>query len=604
MLKPNSDRLDYGELMAPPEGYELISAIGTTYSLDFDALVGVCIALGLSESTDSAILNNPVYLLETLQKTGDKVALFCEAGQIHAPTNNSSLYILLEKIVYEVAVKKQSSQPKYPSFHPKFWLIKYADKNGSNIYRVVVLSRNLTFDRSWDVAISMDGKPVKRVSKQSKPLIDFLNYLLGSLNGSDDNVKAKRKLIREMMRDIERVEFKSDIREFEDIEFIPVGVANEAGKYKMADFPLFSDTFHEALIMSPFLSDGVIEEFNNRNKNIENPVCTLITRRSSLEKLKAEHCDRFKIYTLKDTVVDGETIISDEQNEIRKQDIHAKLYLWRKYSDSELYLGSLNASYSALSGNIEFMVRLKSKNRYINTEMLLKSLFGGAPDNPDNPFESATLPIEISYSSDLKDELENKLKMLAREKCQAEVKKNGDKYDLIINFEKLTDYEGIAISPLLSNKSSALMPVVKIEELGLLQLSEFYKISAKAEDCEVQRVIKIPTANMPPDRESAVVKDIIKDQQCFFQYIAFLLGDDYLISAIETQSLKNSGFYKNGANAQMPALYERMLRTAAEAPERFAEIDYLVRMVTDDGIVPEGFFGLYDKFRKAVGTRA
>ena len=98
MLKPTSDRLDYGSLLAPPYGYTFKAAVGTSYSLDFDALVGVCMALGLSGDTDSSFLNNPVYLLETLRRTGDKVMLFCQSGQIHIPANNSSLYILLEKI--------------------------------------------------------------------------------------------------------------------------------------------------------------------------------------------------------------------------------------------------------------------------------------------------------------------------------------------------------------------------------------------------------------------------------------------------------------------------------------------------------------------------
>ena len=49
MLNPNQDRLDYGQVLTPPVGFRLDFAVGTTYSLDLDALVGACIALGLSE---------------------------------------------------------------------------------------------------------------------------------------------------------------------------------------------------------------------------------------------------------------------------------------------------------------------------------------------------------------------------------------------------------------------------------------------------------------------------------------------------------------------------------------------------------------------------
>ena len=143
--------MDYGQILTPPPGYELDFAVGTTYSLDLDALVGASLAMGLSEETDSALMNNPVCLLEALRSTGDKVALFCESGQIHMPSRVTPLYILLEKMVFSVRPAKRRGIVAYPSFHPKFWLIRYKDANQHVFYRIVVLSRNLTFDRSWDV---------------------------------------------------------------------------------------------------------------------------------------------------------------------------------------------------------------------------------------------------------------------------------------------------------------------------------------------------------------------------------------------------------------------------------------------------------------------
>jgi len=67
MLNPNNDRLDYGQVLAPPAGYALDFAVGTTYSLDLDALIGSIFAMGMNEETDSEIMNNPVCLLEALR---------------------------------------------------------------------------------------------------------------------------------------------------------------------------------------------------------------------------------------------------------------------------------------------------------------------------------------------------------------------------------------------------------------------------------------------------------------------------------------------------------------------------------------------------------
>ena len=69
----------------------------------------------------------------------------------------------------------------------------------------------------------------------------------------------------------------------------------------------------------------------------------------SLYQATASDVDNFTIYALKDEIIDGEEEISDELADKKKQDIHAKIYLRRKYSDVDLYLGSMNASYSAIN---------------------------------------------------------------------------------------------------------------------------------------------------------------------------------------------------------------------------------------------------------------
>jgi hypothetical protein len=159
MLKPASDRLDYSEMLTPPFGYETTFAVGTTYSLDLDALIGVCLALGLSESIDNELKDNPIYLLEALQRTAEKILVFCEGGQIKVPSNSNALHILLEKMVVEVVMKNKKS------FHPKFWIVKYENEEGEALYRCLVLSRNLTFDRSWDVAVEIEVQYFFNIAK-------------------------------------------------------------------------------------------------------------------------------------------------------------------------------------------------------------------------------------------------------------------------------------------------------------------------------------------------------------------------------------------------------------------------------------------------------
>jgi hypothetical protein len=107
---------------------------------------------------------------------------------------------------------------------------------------------------------------------------------------------------------------------------------------------------------------------------------------------------------------------------------------------------------------------------------------------------------------------------------------------------------------------------------------------------------------MPTDREKAVVSSVVNDKSCFYRYIAFLLGDNMVISALESNDSSNetNGTVKASKSIQLPALYEKMLKTAATAPERFKEIEYLIKSVSSDGVIPEGFEELYNTFRKVV----
>ncbi len=607
MLNPNDDRLDYGKVLAPPDGYQLDFAIGTTYSLDLDALVGATLALGLSEDTDSDLMKNPICLLEALRATGDKVALFCEAGQIHMPNSVTSLYILLEKMVFQVNTSKRKGIAKYPSFHPKFWLLRYVNDNNEPLYRVVVLSRNLTFDRSWDITFCMDGKVNRRKTLKTEPVIDFVNFLVGNLT-VDDNGKLKQKRMKAVMRELPYAHFELDSKEFEDFEFLPVGIKNSKGGFRgvedSAFAPLYNDTFHELLIMSPFLTGSVIKDFNDRNTYINKTDYILITRAMSLDKLKPEDCSNFRIFTMKDAVVDGETAISEDDAQIQKQDIHAKVYMVRKNSDSYLYLGSLNASHNAMYGNVEFMMMLKSKNRYLNLSKLSEALFDGSEDATSNPFQEVYLSnaLPIDKEQEMQSVLENYIKEISRMKPGAVVSENEDKYDLTVCFEKYEQCQyKVRISPLLSNKIEELTDKVQFHSLQLTQLSEFYKVEITDGQRTVQRVIIIPTEGLPEDREKAVVNSVVKDKECFYRYIAFLLGENLVLGAVEANyTALGSSTLTNQKEIQIPALYEKMLQTAATAPERFKEIDYLIKAISSDGVIPEQFEELYTMFKKAV----
>ena len=614
MFRPdsNSDRTDYGNILMPPKGYKLESAVGTTYSLDLEALTAIAVCLGLSEEVDSRLMQNPICMLNALQKVSDRLILFCEAGQIKVPSKPTALSVLLEKIVVEVALPKDKSMGRYPAFHPKTWMLSYINSDGDRKYRFVVMSRNLTFDRSWDISFAMDSSKKVRQKRKSAPICKFLEYLACNVNKQCIDYVKKRNLIRKMMKEIKDISFSLDSNVFgENFEIFPLGIGEKS--YQMGNDKLFctqkgnaDSTFNELVVMSPFLSRSVIADFNLVDRALSECSRTLITRRSELGKLRECDVNNFTIYTLKDEIIDGEDEISDESTDKRKQDIHAKIYLRRKYADVDLYLGSMNASYSAINKNVEMMVKLSTKNKYLNCEKFLDDIFCGNPDDTKNPFEQVTIEGAPDNQADInRNILEDKIKYLCRTKKIAYISKdesNTDKYNIKIEFTGIDTDESIMISPINSKRKHILSEHMECLDMDILQLSEFYKVEIKLGDTVLNRIIMIPTIGFPDNRENSVVNSVIGDRISFIEYISLVLGDDYILSMIEGKQIRESGMFRKKSGI-MPAIYEKMLRVAVTEPEKIKDIGYVLKMVNDSEIIPDEFRRLYETFCSTLKLR-
>lgn len=605
----NQDRVNYSNALLPPDGYILERAVGTTYSLDLEALTAVCIALGLKEDPDSGLLQNPISMLNALVKVSQKILIFCEAGQIKKPSAQSPLMLLLDKMVIPVALSGKKDKERFPAFHPKTWILQYCNQEGLRKYRFVVLSRNLTFDRSWDVSLCIESTDKVSQPEKTKPIISFLKFLQRQVNSSISDYQQKYQFIKELSAELDGVSFSLEDRKFgENFTIMPLGIGSEG--YDLKQDPLYYQfpwkaeySFHELVVFSPFLSSSVIEYWNNPEHTLTGTTRTLITRRSELLKLTADQASRFRIYVLKDDIVDGEYNISDEATEKQKQDIHAKIYIRRKYHDVDLYIGSMNASYAAIHENVEMMIRIGTRWKYYDGQSFLKEIFCGDEDSPTNPFEEVYVPADKQeIPEDEVKVLEQTIKEVCRVGMQAEVIPAGEKYNVLIHMDR--ELENAAAEILLAPLQRAnFLPIAKemiFLELDVLQLTDFFQVKVKRGSAEVTRIIMVPTIGLPEERESAVVNSVIKDKRSFVEYIAFILGDDYLLSLLEGSILGKSGFFGNQAD-RMPALYEKMLRTALEEPARLKEIEYVLKMVQDKEIIPDEFRTLYDTFKSTLG---
>ena len=608
MFDPRSsrDRMNYGDALIPPVGYFLERAIGTTYSLDLETLTAISLSLGLSEDTDSELLNNPIGLLNALQKVSEKVTVFCEAGQIKLPHKHSELFLLLEKMIVPVKLPHDESIGRYSAFHPKMWILEYANPDGEKKYRFVVMSRNMTFDHSWDIACSMEGERTRTINESSEPLLHFLRFLKKQLDPELADYDRQNEDLSYFISIITRISFVPDER-FTSYDIYPLGIGKEA--YNIASDALFNENFHELVIMSPFVTGSIISKFNEDWKTLTNTQRTLITRKSELSKIKDGKVSNFNVYVMKDIIVEGESVLSEgeEQKEeilSNSQDIHAKLFIRRKSSNVDLYLGSMNATYAAINSNVELMLHLQTKQSVLSGEKFLNEIMGDNREDSHNPFELVDLKNTTEEpEQSTQDIVERIIKRICRLSMHAVVIPSSDgKYNVKLNADYDEIYDcNIQIRPLrVKNAYSALEKEIEFTNLERLDLSEFYVILVSKDDCPLERVIMIPTEGIPEERDAEIIKSVIKNKRAFIEYVAFVLGDDYIQTLLENKkAAEKYGEWKD--REIVPAVYEKMLKASVSHPERIKEIQYITSVIEDDIIIPKEFTDMYKVFCDTLG---
>ena len=171
MLNPDVRSL-YTTAVTPPSGYVFDQALATTYSLDPAALLSLLTTPALANRT-SAKSVDPILLLESLQRLAGRFSIYVDQAGIKPPSSSNVLYGLLESMVTPVKA------PRGGVFHPKLWVIRFLQPGIDEppLLRLLILSRNLSFDRSWDISLQLEGKPGGRYIRANRRLGEFLQTL-------------------------------------------------------------------------------------------------------------------------------------------------------------------------------------------------------------------------------------------------------------------------------------------------------------------------------------------------------------------------------------------------------------------------------------------
>lgn len=584
--------LVYNEIVATP-GYELEFAVGTTYSLDAEAILAIALSFARLGDVTDADFQSPFRLLEGLRQANSKVAIFCNRGGLQPPVRMNPLYAMLDKSVFEVADERKGNE--LANFHPKVWVIKERSLDNPNKRQVklIVMSRNLTKDTSLDCAVSMTAPLGVRTNaelrRKHQPLKDFLIIL------AEKAVVDKRKKIRKLANEIDSMGAFELEQPYEDYEFLPI----HFGENLNSEIDFETELPGERMaVVSPFIDATTLTWLNNFRPKQEK---ILITRMDSLSP------EIMNLYSGENREVWVMTQVA-EQNDIQSMNLHAKMYLsWGpKTGGIHLWLGSANATHSGFYRNSEFLLKLTLKRGRGQFEDF-KSEFC---DDKKQMCESITSLSELEPTHEDHTLAINVRKgLINRNNLSAEIVECDSLYHVLVSAKKIKNIDGkITIAPIQEPWNEAeLTPQLlqcTIKVASRSHLSEFYIIKVIPNDKSVEPIkmaIKIASKGIPADRDDHIFQSLIDTSDKFLNYVEMMITDrpQELASLMISDAESWASMANSQSNHRCNSLYESLLRIAATNPERLDDVNDLVNRL-DVKIIPESFAQMCAKFKQSI----
>lgn len=569
MFDVQQDRLGYGDLLRPESDYKLDFAVGMTYSLDLDAFLGVPVSMQEMGDMDSPISKSPFYVLEAIRKSNEKIAIFCNGGGMCLPANIYGVYSLLENSVFEVKL------PDKQNFHPKLWVLLQSNDAGKKMIRFIVLSRNLTFDNSIDLVVSMTGEVSddKNNNEKNQPLSDILQFVASHC--TDDVKKHKIQSLADTVMYVRKFDIQ---KAFEDYEFISLGINGVNGD----NIDLFTGV-RDAFIVSPFLSKDIVEKLTKGGGRK-----TLLTKK--MPEIKYAFNRFNEVYVVKDLLLDNENHT--------KHDIHAKMYFTAGSKGNNLYIGSANCSHNAFYRNVEFLLKLKYAPNRGSYNVIANEFLG---EKDQSPYELILeLPeVEEDKNKEKDDWLNDKIRQVILCVERARIIKREERFDIRIYSKELPNDVNIKIAPLQrTRKLVRLDRETLLDNLLLKEIGELFMLVVG----DKKVVFKVPVENMPKERDNAIYKSIIDTKEKFIEYISFMISDNYVESYYLMQQYKEMIEESHASTSRRPiytSLYENMLKLIVENPDKLKDIEDIIGHL-DKNIIPKDFNEVYGEFKKVL----
>jgi len=582
MLEPQNRRMLL-DLLRPPPDSQLDFAIGTTFSLDLLAMMTAPLGFTLHglEGSPSDVLDSgdPLLVLQTLRKYASRIGIFCQGGRIIEPKGRHLLFTMLEQSVFEVMPPIAGGV-----FHPKVWVLRFIGDEGAVTYRVLCLSRNLTFDRSWDTSLVLDGELVDRkvAFARNHPLADFVAALPAMCvrQPASERILA---MIATAGRELRRVNFALPPG-IDEIVFWPLGLAG-----KRQD-PFEYDRVDRVMVVSPFLSSSKLSEIAEwGGPNV------LVSRYEALGQLSASQLGGWdEVFAMNTGASVGDEESTDAPDDSATlTGLHAKLYVGDAGWNSSIWTGSANATRAAFDKNVEFLVQLTGRKSVCGIDAFL-SRTDGSTSLRDliEPFIPAAAPAVPNAADEALDHLLDEVRLrIAKRHWRVEMVALDD-----AGFSMRAFAEGGPIDlpsevqlrawPITLPSSSAriLDPVLPTLDFGTVAfetVTSFITIEATAATAGHSRttrfVLNAELTGAPAGRAERLLHSMLKDRRQVLRFLLLLLsGDD---SQAVGAGLGQSPIFGAGTSSlagESQALLEPLLRALDRDPGRLDEVRTLV----------------------------
>ena len=617
MLPPDS-RTTAFELIRPPIAYRLDFAVLTTYTLDLEALLVLPLSVlahpdgGLEE-----LLADPLRLHQAIRDAGDRVHAFVDQKGIAIPRGARSLYSMLESSVHPVRA------PNGGAFHPKVWVARFTakdDETADDLLRVAVLSRNLTFDRSWDVALASEAPfRSRRYVAASRPLRDFLLELPQLATDGNRIPQDVAERVEGLADQVWRTAFPAPEGFDSPIEFHALGLARGRRTWSPPS------SGHTALAVAPFVNRTGLDAVAGLGRDDR----TLVSRQEELDKLSEDALAAWKrVLVLSDTAQgeaedapadadeDGQTDTTGTDKgdpgtgaDTRPSGLHAKMIAVEHGWRVTWSVGSANLTAAAFTGsNVEMMASVTGKKGGASGRGIGHFLDGGFL-KLCVPYRRVEQEDEDPRVSEARARLEAARDALADADLRVVCVPGDDIWTLTIDgVVPPGDDVEVAVWPVSVAEDRALgldeplrwkLPVASLTAFIAFRL----RVAVRGVD-DIRMTLRLPAEGMPADRMHHVLRGLLNSPEKFLRFLRALLGGLDQLSGWLSEEGKGDGPGPWGVGLGGETLLDDLVRTASRDPDRLKPVRRLIDDLrkTEEGrrIVPDELFAVWTAVEEAL----